>query len=362
MRRAEARWIESKERWRIDVQKDGVRKSFYSSAPSAKGKREVEKKAEAWLDAGSSGDIRFGELWEKYLKRCQETTGTPNYMKHEQMGRLWLLPSLRHRKMSTITPLLWQECIDTAYKKGLSKKTCMNIKASIMQAIKFARQLSLPVEMPEFLEIPKGAPTKDRIVLQPAALRILFSDSMTTYKNKPISDPYIYAYRFMVLTGLRLGELCGLQNADVSNGYINLKRSINSLEEETRGKNDNARRTIALSSRAKAVLQEQNELLTSRAIISYWAFPDKSGGRMKPKRLYDNWKRYIKHHGYDCSIHELRHTMISIAQGEVPEALLKQIVGHSASMDTHGVYGHEIDGEKERAARLLETAFDRILK
>ena len=38
------------------------------------------------------------------------------------------------------------------------------------------------------------------------------------------------------------------------------------------------------------------------------------------------------------------------------------IVGHSANMDTFGVYGHEVDGELERAAKLLDKAFDRILE
>ena len=45
----------------------------------------------------------------------------------------------------------------------------------------------------------------------------------------------------------------------------------------------------------------------------------------------------------------------------MPETLLKDIIGHSASMDTDGVYGHEIDGEKQRAADILDNIFDRIL-
>lgn len=45
----------------------------------------------------------------------------------------------------------------------------------------------------------------------------------------------------------------------------------------------------------------------------------------------------------------------------MPLELLKGIVSHSMSMDTIGVYGHEIDGEKELAARYVDAEFDRIL-
>lgn len=34
-------------RWRIDVQKDGARKSFYSSKPGRTGQREANAKADA---------------------------------------------------------------------------------------------------------------------------------------------------------------------------------------------------------------------------------------------------------------------------------------------------------------------------
>ena len=41
-------WMESSQRWRIDVQKDGVRRSFYSSKPGRNGQREANRKTDAW--------------------------------------------------------------------------------------------------------------------------------------------------------------------------------------------------------------------------------------------------------------------------------------------------------------------------
>jgi hypothetical protein len=45
----------------------------------------------------------------------------------------------------------------------------------------------------------------------------------------------------------------------------------------------------------------------------------------------------------------------------MPIELLKSVVGHSASMDTIGVYGHELEGEKQLAAQYVDSAFGKLL-
>ena len=40
---------------------------------------------------------------------------------------------------------------------------------------------------------------------------------------------------------------------------------------------------------------------------------------------------------------------------------MKQLVGHSEDMDTYGIYAHEIDSDKEEAARMIQKIFERIL-
>ncbi len=53
---------------------------------------------------------------------------------------------------------------------------------------------------------------------------------------------------------------------------------------------------------------------------------------------------------------------VSYTQSKVPEKLLKSAKGHSESMDTCGVYGHQIDGELQKAAGHLDIVFQDILK
>ena len=363
MRRSEAFWIESTKRWMIKVQKDGIRKSFYSSKPSKAGKIEAEKQADKWLEAGECGDMRFGQLWQEFLERCEITTGTANYEKHKSIGRNWLIPLLEHKRISKITPLMLQTCIDVAYKNGLSKKSCTNIRSSIVAVAKFARLKQLPPLNITELTIPINAPIKEKNILQPDALKILFTDGNYKFRGKVLPAFYIHAWRFLVITGLRRGELCGLRNEDIRDNYLTIKRSINRFQEITTGKNKNARRSFLLPNRAVEILNAQKEHLKSLGIISPWIFPAMDGQPLNSNILYESWKRYCKYHNIECTVHELRHTMISYAQTEMPNALLKRLVGHSASMDTNKIYGHEheVDGDDIKTSQYLDSVFDRFL-
>lgn len=50
-----AQWQEKFQRWRIAVQKDGVRKFFYSSTPGRNGQREANRKGRRLAGRGHRG-------------------------------------------------------------------------------------------------------------------------------------------------------------------------------------------------------------------------------------------------------------------------------------------------------------------
>ena len=363
MRKNEAKWIESRERWQINVQKDGERRTFQSSHKGTKGKIEAEKKADKWLETGQKKlKVRLGSLYPQFLEEIKTLTSTPNYIKHEQIGRLWLLPKLKQKRVLSIIEQDWQNCINEAYKQGKSKKTLEHIRGSITALCRYARKQGILLHRPEDLIIPKDAPIYDKQILQPDDIKKLFSKDTITYRGwvKPVF--HIHAFRFIVLTGVRRGELCFLKQSHIKNGIVSIKGSINSLGEETTGKTKNARRWFALSKHAHKVLTDQKKLLKDRGIISPYLFPDEEGKRLDPNYLYYRWVVYGRQHEITCNLHEMRHTFISISKSDVPEELLKQIVGHSKSMDTFGIYGHEVDGDVERAASILDDIFDTFLE
>ena len=361
-RRSEAIWIEAKGYWQVKVQKDGVRKAFTSSIKGRKGKHAAEAKADYWLENGTK-EMRFDAAWDIFLQWQKDHNGTGNFVKLETVGRLYLLPELKTRRLSDIKPTHWQRCIDAGLARGLARRSLVNIRSTISAFLRHARRERwehIRLEDDD-LRIPNSAqPAKPKRVLHDSEIQILFSDPYMKVHNRPSVAHYIYAWRFFVVTGMRRGELCGLQWADISGDVLTIRRSINAEGEITHGKNDNARRSFALTNAMKQVLADQRQHLANLGLDSIWVFPDKFGECASPKAVYFSWRAYCNQHNMQISIHELRHTFISINKSDMPIELLKSVVGHSASMDTIGIYGHEVDGDKLRAASIMDATFNRI--
>ena len=364
-RKNEAAWMANQGRWQIKVQKDGERKAFYSTIPGKKGKIDCEKKADKWMgETRSEANLKFGKAWDEWLEKQRKVNGedNPTYKKNKSIGENHILPTMRYKKLSSVRLQDWQDLIDNAYaEKGLSKKTLENIRGTITSFWRFCRKSRYACERPEELEIPRGAAVGERKILQPSDIGVLLKEDSIVHYGKQVPCHYIHYWRFAVFTGLRPGELIGLQKADIKGRVLSVRRSVNVDGNITQGKNNNARRTIVLTDYALAELEAQQQMLRELGIISPWVFPSEDGGVSDEHSIYRRWQTYRRQHNIThASLYELRHTFVSI-NVDVPEALLKQAVGHSKAMDTRGVYGHSVDGQQERAARLIQAAFDEVL-
>ena len=190
------------------------------------------------------------------------------------------------------------------------------------------------------------------LILQPESLRALFTIDTTLWRGKRVQDPYINAYRFSAVTGLRPGELIGLRWADVHGDQVCIRRAINVHGEETRGKNENALRAFTLTGTAAAILADQR-LLTGA---------EDSVFDIQSESTYRHcWKRYCEANDIDyIPPYNLRHTFVSLAK-TLPEGAVKPLVGHSRQMDTYGVYAHLLQGEEEQTALELENKLQKVL-
>ncbi len=365
-RKNEAKWLDKYQRWQINVQKDGKRKTFYSKTPGTKGKIDAEKQADKWLKGNfENPTMRFAKLYELFLQEKELLKGksSGNLRNHQNMGKNFLLPALGTKKVEHITLGDWQNCINNAFQQSqtkgrpLSAKSLKNIRASMTAVYVYTIRHNILLLKPEYLQIPKSAPVNQRKILTLEDIKRLFDDRIESFW-------YIHYVHFLLITGLRPGEAAGIRtDEDIKDNILTIKRSINNLGEITDGKNANALRSQYLPEIAQKIVTDQRQMLKQNSIISPWLFPNPQGDISSPHYIYKTWVQFRdKNQITPCSLYELRHTMVSITKNGVPTHLLKMVLGHTEAMDTYGVYGHEFAGDLQNVANSTQNIFEQILK
>lgn len=367
IRTNEAYWSESDQRWRIYVQKNGVRRSFVSDKAlsqrsNRKGKLQAERKADKWLETQLDDENQKVEvLFDKWIESLKERTSKPHWSQYEQYGRNWIKPAIGHKRMTAINENDFDSIIAAAYRHGLAKKTLQNIRSCINAFLKYARKARVTTLIADDIIIPKNAPKKPSRILSPNEIAIVYRSSETVYYNKVVPDFYINLYRFLVFEGLRPGEVLGLRWSDFDDTGYFVSRSVNTDNEITSGKNENAQRRHALSAFSKKLISDQKALLKSVGIVSMYVFPNKDGSVAIEHSVYKAWRRYCEHNKIrPISLYELRHTNFSVNK-QMPAAYKKLLFGHSKNFDGDTVYNHLLDGDLEIAAKMNEDAFLQII-
>ena len=344
------------ERWRIQARKDGKRYSFSSSIPGAKGRRECQAKYERWLYEEGSGEKYVLRVASEYLSDLVARRGRESeaYIQNERYIRLYIAPKCQGRKMCKMTLRDWQTIINTASGvngKPLSHKTLENLRGIIMGIIKFGYS-DYQCELPRGdLYIPQGHSRQEKQILQPSDIRRLFEPSEKWYH--PL-------FCFLAITGMRPGEALGLQVDDLTNSCVRIKRAVNARGIVTEGKNENARRIIPIGAIASELLRKTIARNEARKLHTQWIFCDIHGGPGNQSTMRNQWNELKAERDLPGTVYSLRHTFISLTKSTLPEQTIKDIVGHSVSMDTFGTYGHIVDGESRRAAEIIDLTFGDI--
>lgn len=124
-------WLEKKKIWKINIQKNGIRKSFYSSTPGDKGRKICAQNAASWLSGSCpfavSDHTTVETVFERYLK--DKELETTNIYTIRNRYNNHIKPIIGKIPVMLLTKQDLKRVIYTAYRKcDLSQKSLKNIR------------------------------------------------------------------------------------------------------------------------------------------------------------------------------------------------------------------------------------------
>lgn len=337
-------------RWRIRCMKEGKRYSFSCSIPGAKGRKECQQKYDAWYFGEASGEKTVACVAQEYLEDLAARRGYDSeaYIQNERYIRLYIAPECGQKKICKMTLRDWQSLINRATGRdgrSLSHKTLENLRGIISAIVKFGYQDYQCELLRGELYIPAGHARNEKEILQETDIQRLLEPSDRWYH--PL-------FCFLVITGMRPGEALGLQVNDLEGSRIHIRRSISAKGRITPGKNENARRVVPIGELARSILRSTIRRNEDKKLYTEWIFCDTHGGPGNQSTMRNQWNELKAERELKGTVYSLRHTFISMMKSVMPEQMIKDIVGHSVSMDTFGTYGHIVDGDEKRAAEIID--------
>lgn len=250
--------------------------------------------------------------------------------------------------------------------KPLASKTVLHhhrlISSILSTAVEWGALFSNPCDRTKPPRVEKKEPKYLDEVQSVTLLDLLESESIG-YKTM---------VRLLLFTGLRRGELLGLEWSDVNfdTGTLQVCRSSLYLPEkgifEDETKNETSNRVIKLSQTAIADLKaykiwqlEQRLKVGDRWVNTNRIFTTNEGQPLHPDTLSRWFSKFIKSHSDKLppiTIHSLRHTNATLQiAGGVPLPTVAKRLGHADTVTTSKIYAHAIKSADEAAAETLEN-------
>jgi integrase len=323
-------------------------------------KREMNAVVRKKLQERDEGIVHNAEglTVERYMDRWLESIrgnvrpGT--FKPYEAIVRLHIKPTLGTVKLDKLNAMQLEKLYRQKLDSGLSARRVRYIHVTIRKALKDAVRLQLLSRNVADAAVPPRAVKTEIEPLTQVQMRSLLNAT----KGDRLEALYVLA----MTTGMRQGELIGLQwkDVDLDGGTLRVNRSV--YEGVVSPPKTNAgRRTIRLSKLAVSALREHRVNAAARSErISEWVFPNANGTPIGHQNLHNrSWKPLLCRAGLPHSVrfHDLRHSCISLllARG-VPVKVVSEMAGHADISVTLSVYGHVLPDMQGTAADGMDEA------
>lgn len=337
---------------------------------SAKSLTDLQKKVNAVAGLPITKDKQTVECWFKswldiYVKPLKKQA---TYNQYESIYRKHIKPVMGPYRMTDIKPIDIQRVISTMNKANLSSKTMKHAKT--VMSCGFARAFKekvIPENPIRDIEIP-AKQAKQRKVLSLEELSKLFK---AMEKSR-----WIWSIKFMLVTGMRRGELLALKWSDID--YANKRITIDKSNSVT-GLGDTKSSKVhyvPLSDKAIEYLKKQTDMLKresnpitinkdlsikeSLKSTDYIVFPTQRGKMIKPNTYYHSLVWFAEKAKIKASPHCLRHTFVFMSRETLSLKEIQAILGHDESTTTLDIYGDILNESTDKTAAQIDDIFAKV--
>jgi integrase len=315
------------------------------------------------------------EYLSEWLADVVEPAVAPNtYAKREHHVRVHIAPALGATRLSNLQPRQIHQLYtslaragETGYAISTRRDIHTTLKMALSQAVKWGVLQSNPaalVDSPRARDEDREDGDEEVRALTDDQARTLFAAT----EDSRWHNYYVAAVR----TGLRPGEMLGLQWRDIELGTDPASLSVRrTLAKPTTGrsssyfkspKSRSSRRTVALHWEATGALADQKDVLareglpvTDEALV----FPNSVGNPSNSTNLRRrHFQPALARAGLPpLTLHELRHSYASIALYEwrLPAEIVSKQLGHANVTITVNLYGHVAPGAQDSAIKALNA-------
>jgi integrase len=281
-----------------------------------------------------------------------------------------IVPRLGGITLQDLTPgrleAFYAELLATGARNGrpLSKKTVRNIAACLHTALAKAMKLGyVPRNVAAAAKSPGGASPE---------MRTWDQEEVRAFLAYTREDRMYAAWRLMLTTGMRRGEVLGLRWSDVGLDLGRLQiisTRVKAGKETVTGppKTSAGKRLIALDPATVAALRawrkhqaEERLLIGSRYVNSGLVFTNEDGSGIRPDRFRLWFVGAVKRAGLSpIRLHDLRHTYATLAlRAGTPVKVVSARLGHTSITITLGTYAHALPQDDEAAAGIIGAVID----
>lgn len=301
--------------------------------------------------------LKVDEWFTKWLNYIDALRKKATFNQYNDIYRIHIKPEIGNRKLSTIKPDDIQSVILTMNKKGLSTWTMKHARKIMNGAFtKAAKARLIPINPVQDIEIPQK---------QAKPRKTINSDELIKLYRQLEKSRWIWSAKFMLITGMRRGELLALRSTDID--VINKRITVDESNSQT-GLGDTKTKIhyIPLSPLMERYLAGQSQMLRdeSNPILfneelkkSNLIFPNKKGVLLHPGSYYTMMARAAENAGIHASPHMLRHTFVFMNRKKLSLKEIQNLLGHDESTTTLDIYGDMLDESTEQTGKDIDETF-----